>query len=112
VHLGVLLAFSCTGGADRGASLHLQSDCLHVHPSLTGKDPGRGLADVGAIEIKADTFHQHLRLFLAQTGICADVAGIGAGDALADAIRKLLHVQLGFTRVRRKHFLCFHGSSF
>ena len=54
--------------------------------------PGSG-ADVGAVQVKADTAHEHLNIPLAKAGVGARGAGLGTVCAGADTLDQCAHIQ-------------------
>lgn len=105
--LGVALAlFSAVA-----ARLHtrLEDRCHHrrLNLGLPTQDLAGRLADVGAIEVEADTARQLRYISLGEARVGASGAALCAGEALLDAACQRLRVGRG-RRVRSKHFLDGH----
>src|SRR2546423_3271182 len=69
VVLGVPLALFATGTARHHAALNGCADDAGVRRCLAGHDAAGGVAQIGAVEAKANTSHQLLRIALAEVGI-------------------------------------------
>jgi hypothetical protein len=79
--LGVLLALVPAEAARSGASLQGCVCHLGIEGRLAGQYLAGGLADVGAVEVEPYAAGQRLHVLLAEAGVGARGAGLGAVEA-------------------------------
>jgi hypothetical protein len=74
----VLLALIPAKAASFGTGLERRPRHLRLEGRLTGKDPARSVAHVGAVEVKADTAGQRLGVVLAEASVGASCTALSA----------------------------------
>ena len=112
VVLGVALALFATGAACHDARLNRCANNADVRCGLAGHDAAGGLAQVGAVETKANAAHQLLQVALAEVGIGATRTRGGAVDAGLNTAHHHIAIAAGWLRMRLEHLSNRHFSSF
>src|SRR5919109_3975724 len=111
VVIGVVLTLFATGPARQHAGLNRCADDADVGRGLAGHDAAGGLAQVGAIETKANAAHQPLHVALAEVGIGAARTRGGAVDARLDTAHHHVTIAARRMRVGLEHLSSRHGPS-
>jgi hypothetical protein len=102
--LAVLFVLLTAEAASFGAGLKSSPDQLRVRGSLPRDCPARGIAHVGAVEVKADAAGERLGVILAETGVGAGGAALGTVEASFYALHQCggvppLGAQMGLERL-------------
>lgn len=85
----MLLAFIAATSACGGAGLQDGAGEVGVVPGVPRQDAAGGFAYVGTVEVRADALGELGDHLLAETGVGAGCAGLGAVEAGFDAADKL-----------------------
>jgi hypothetical protein len=110
---GVPLTLVAAQPAGFGASLEGCTRHLWLEGGLSRDYPAGGVANVGAVEVESDAAGERLGIFLAEAGVGASRATLGAVEAGLDALHQGGWVHRGGARVGLKHLLSVgHEASF
>jgi hypothetical protein len=97
---GMTLTFLATQATNCGAHIQHPADDLLVRAGAASGNCTRSVADVGAVEVQADTLRQVVNIVFGQTCICAGRTHLSAGVALLDASDQRIvdaspHIRMG-----------------
>jgi hypothetical protein len=109
VALGMALTFSFAASACPATGFQHWAEYGLVHMGAPGRDRTGREADVGAIQVQADALAQIFQHVLAETGIGAGGARLGAVEARFDAGDESADIAGLLSRMSADHGLNMHG---